>query len=100
MLTKWIQFIVKPNLAGAFQAELRQLEEASSLEAGCVYYAAFRDESHAGLFTVLESWEDAAALEAHRETPHVARFKANGAAMILEKSALSLAPLRRSPSTV
>ena len=100
MLTKWIQFTVEPGMAGAFQAGLRQLEEASKLEVGCVYYAAFRDESQAGTFTVLETWEDDAALQAHRETPHIASFKAICGDMILDKSALSLKPLGRTPSPV
>jgi len=93
MLSKWIQFTVEPAMSGEFQLELQQLEAASTLELGCVYYAAFQDESKAEVFTVLESWADNAAFVAHREAPHTVHFKAVCGAMILEKSARPLKPL-------
>ena len=98
MNTKWIQFTVEPQMALVFKEELLRLEEASRLESGCRYYAAFEDESAAGRFTVLESWEDLAALERHRAAAHTEQFKTACSAMIVDKSALSVKPLNRSLS--
>jgi len=90
MITKWIEFKVRPESVDAFRAELAQLERESRRENGCTYYAAFEVADQPGMFTVLESWETSAALEAHRRAPHMAAFKEMCESMILKKSALSL----------
>jgi len=93
MSTKWIQFTVAPESAATFEAELTKLVHASLAEEGCVQYAAYRDAKTPNIFTVLESWENEAAFEAHRNAPHVARFKETCGSVILEKSGQALTPV-------
>ena len=93
MLTKWIQFTVTPDSAAAFRAELSIIETASKAEAGCVHYAAFQSAEEPHVFTVLESWQDDDAFDAHRQAPHIAEFKAKCEAMIADKSAIALVPI-------
>lgn len=95
MITKWIAFKIRPESIDAFRAELAQLERESRRENGCAHYAAFEVADQPGMFTVLESWETSAALEAHRQAPHIAAFKETCEPMIVEKSALSLDPVAR-----
>ena len=93
MPTKWIQFTVAPDSITEFKSALATLEAASKLEAGCVHYAAFQSVEDGCLFTVIESWADDGAFEAHRSAPHTVEFKQACGAMIIEKSGLSLAPV-------
>ena len=90
MITKWIEFKVAAESADVFAAELAKMQEASRPEDGCVVYSVYRSEDDLCVFTVLESWQTAAHLEAHRQTAHMAAFKENCSAMILEKAATSL----------
>ncbi len=93
MITKWIQFTVASEHVAAFQTALAALERESRAEPGCARYAAFQALDQPGVFTVLESWDSPAAFEAHRTAPPLAAFKERAAAMIVEKSALSLDPV-------
>ncbi len=90
MITKWIEFKVAAESAEAFGAELAKMQEASRPEDGCGVYSVYRSEDDLCVFTVLESWQTAEHLEAHRQTAHMASFKENCSAMILEKKAISL----------
>lgn len=90
MITKWIEFKVAAESAEVFGAELAKMQAASRPEDGCVIYAVYRSEDDPRVFTVLESWQTAEHLDAHRQTAHMATFKENCSAMIVEKSATSL----------
>jgi len=90
MITKWIEFKVAAESAEVFGAELAKMQEASRPEDGCVVYSVYRSEDDACVFTVLESWQTAEHLEAHRQTTHMAAFKDKCGAMILEKKGTSL----------
>ena len=93
MITKWIEFKVDAESAEWFGAELAKMQVASRPEDGCVVYSVYRSEDDPCVFTVLESWQTDKHLEAHRQSPHMAAFKENIAAIQIEKSAMSLQAL-------
>jgi quinol monooxygenase YgiN len=92
MITKWIEFRVAVEAADSFSSELAKMQTASQTEAGCAHYSVYRGagDGDDNLFTVLESWETADHLEAHRKSDHMAAFKENCTAMITEKRAVDL----------
>ncbi len=62
---------VKPGVNAEFEAAFRQFQQAvRSLEPGVVYFGLHRSQTDATAYTVMEQYRDAAALDAHRQTPH------------------------------
>ncbi|SEG62051.1 Quinol monooxygenase YgiN [Bryocella elongata] len=57
---------------------LRQLTAASRLEPGCVSYVPHFVESEPDTVVIYEQYKDEAAVEAHRGTPHFARYAVGG----------------------
>ena len=49
---------------------------ASRAEPGCHGYAYYQDISNPCVFRAYEQWENEAALKAHFQTPHLAKFEA------------------------
>ena len=47
-------------------------------EDGCIQYAFAEDVLDPGLIHISELWRDAAALDRHREAPHMARWRSEG----------------------
>lgn len=62
----------KPEAADQVRAALQELVEATRAEDGCVAYDLYESGSVPGTFVTVERWRDAASLEAHMATPHVA----------------------------
>jgi quinol monooxygenase YgiN len=58
------------------------MAEATRREAGCVSYAFWADLVDPAAFFVFEEWESDAALAAHFQTPHMARFQEQSAALL------------------
>lgn len=73
----------KPEAAAAVREALTTLAEATRGEEGCVAYDLFESASAPGTFVTVERWRDAASLDAHMATPHVA------AAFVAAEGALS-----------
>ena len=48
---------------------------ATREEPGCISYTFSADLQDAGRFRIFEEWESQAALDAHFQTPHMARFQ-------------------------
>ena len=99
MVSKWITFTVAPENSDDFAKALEILEKESKAEDGCVLYAVYKVKETEGRYTVLESWADKEAFEAHRVAPHIAEFKGTCGSMILEKSALELTPIAQETQT-
>lgn len=57
---------------------LRQLTAASRLEPGCVTYVPHFIESEPDTVVIYEQYKDEAAVEAHRGTPHFAKYAVGG----------------------
>lgn len=62
----------KPEAVDQIRAALQVLAEATRDEDGCVAYDLFESASAPGTFVTVERWRDAASLDAHLGTPHVA----------------------------
>lgn len=67
-----IQADAIPAQADALKTVLRGLADASRREPGCLAYAVLVDNANPARVIITEAWQDAAALAAHRQTPHVA----------------------------
>ena len=56
----------------------RKLQEETRHEPGCISYFVQRSRENPRAFLVYEQYEDEAALQAHRETPHFKQHGTNG----------------------
>lgn len=63
--------VAKPGHAQAVKAALLEVVGPSRAEAGCLRYELHSDNAQAGRFVMLEEWSGMAALELHREMPHI-----------------------------
>ena len=57
---------------------LRQLTEATRNEPGCVSYIPHRVEGDPDTVLIYEQYRDAAAVDAHRQSPHFKKFAVGG----------------------
>ena len=69
---------VRPRPEGLeeFLSLLRDVQEASRGDDGCLNYGYYREISDEDSYVAVEEWRDMAALEAHLRTEHVARLVA------------------------
>ena len=77
MLAMWVKVRVKPELRGRFLAAI----EADALgserdEPGCLRFNVLQDAGDDTVYYFFEVYEDEAALDAHRTTPHYAVWRA------------------------
>lgn len=59
-----------------FRPHMHAMLQASRKEDGCLEYSYAEDVYEAGLFRVFEIWRDEAAFEAHKQTEHLAAWRA------------------------
>jgi quinol monooxygenase YgiN len=74
----------KPEAVEAAKALLVRLARESRKEAGCVSYAVYQQADQPHVFRTVEEWRDAAAAEAHMQTPHIAAAIATGGPIFAE----------------
>jgi quinol monooxygenase YgiN len=55
---------------------MKKMMDATIEEEGCMFYRFYPDVWDKGTVHVYEEWANAAALEAHMNTPHMAEFRA------------------------
>lgn len=60
---------------------MRRVMEATRAEAGCIEYNYGEDVLDPGLIRVSEVWESRAQLDAHMQTPHMALWQQERAAL-------------------
>ena len=65
-----------PGTRAEAQASLEAMVEASRAEPGCIAYSFGFDVLDERLLHVFEIFEDEAALDAHRASPHMAEWRA------------------------
>ena len=68
------RFRPRPDQLAEFVALLRDVQEASRGDDGCLNYGYHREVADDLQFVAVEEWRDMAALEAHLRTAHVARL--------------------------
>jgi quinol monooxygenase YgiN len=89
MVTLAVTYVIRPGSEPAAESFLRKLISESRKEPGCRTYDVNRLLEHPGTFLIYERYDDAAALEAHRATPHFAEFGKNGLQTIMESRVAS-----------
>ncbi len=60
-----------PGQEAALKQHLLSLAAPTRAEPGCIKYDLYQSPDHAHEFMRLEVWESPAALEAHKQTPHI-----------------------------
>jgi quinol monooxygenase YgiN len=60
-----------PGREAELEAHLRSLAAPTRAEPGCLAYDLYRSPEHPHEFMRFERWESAAALERHKQTPHL-----------------------------
>ena len=77
MLAIWVKVRIKPDMRDKFLKAI----EADALgsekdEPGCVRFNVLQDEKDQNVYYFYEVYKDQAALEAHRQAPHYAVWRA------------------------
>ena len=73
---------VKPEKREEAKRAALEMVEATRREAGCISYAFYADLVDPGTFFIFEEWKDDAALGAHFQSEHMARFQQQAAALV------------------
>lgn len=66
--------VAEGGLDSAVEAA-KEMTAATRREEGCLSYTFYQDLDNRCLFRVFEEWSDDAALEAHFDSAHMARFR-------------------------
>jgi quinol monooxygenase YgiN len=69
---------VTPGTEAEVVASFKPLTEASRREPGCRMYIAHQHKDDPTRFLVYEQYDDEAAIDAHRASPHFQQYAANG----------------------
>ena len=69
---------MKPGAEAEVIAAFGPLTIASRKEPGCRMYIAHQHQEDSTRFLVYEQYDDEAALDAHRNSPHFQQYAANG----------------------
>jgi quinol monooxygenase YgiN len=78
MITFSVRMRFRPEDRETVAGILRDLTLASRQEPGCVSYIAHQVEADPDTVLIYEQYRDAAALDAHRASPHFARLATGG----------------------
>lgn len=66
----------KPEFVRDVETALKKMIPATRAEAGCISYALFNSEEKVGIFHLLETYADDAALASHHQSAHFAELVA------------------------
>ncbi|CAN5687003.1 hypothetical protein BH23PLA1_BH23PLA1_37170 [soil metagenome] len=84
MICVAVTYVVKAGQENEAIGLFRELTLATRAEPGCRMYQVHRSTSDPRRFFIYEQYDDQAALDAHRATPHFDRFATNGLFPLLE----------------
>lgn len=76
-ITKKVVFIAKDENIEELKSLLGTMVQASRVEKGCLLYNIYQMKERPNTFVVVESWEDEASLEGHKNTAHYKHYKSN-----------------------
>jgi quinol monooxygenase YgiN len=77
---------IDPTARDTFLSHLADFVAISQAEDGCLGFQACEDVLTPNRFLILEEWDSHAVLEKHETSAHVAAFKAQIAAFIIDKA--------------
>ncbi|MEA3419356.1 MAG: putative quinol monooxygenase [Campylobacterota bacterium] len=84
-ITKQVIFVAKEENIKELKVLLTDMVEASRNEAGCLLYHIYQIEEKPTTFVVIESWENEAALDGHKNSAHYKHYKAHFEPFTAEK---------------
>jgi quinol monooxygenase YgiN len=90
MITKKINLTAKAGKEAELEALLKEMVVESKPEQGCVVYDLYQFKDSPADFFLIEIWETAETLDAHKETAHFAKFKQLAPELIEAKSSEEL----------
>ncbi len=76
-ITKSVTFIAKDGCEGKMKELLSAMVAPSKSEEGCLFYEIFQYENDKKRFMAVETWENEAALEGHKNSAHYAVYKSS-----------------------
>jgi quinol monooxygenase YgiN len=79
-----VTYVIQPGHEEEAVGLFRQLIGPTHAEPGCRMYLVHRSPANPRQFFLYERYDDQAALDAHRASPHFARFVTDGLFTILE----------------
>jgi quinol monooxygenase YgiN len=85
MITLIATYVLNPGHDAELQEYLREVIPATRAEPGCHTFDVNRSKDDELTLVFYERYEDEAALDAHRETPHFKRYIENGLRTIAER---------------
>ena len=92
-ITKQVTFIAHEHSVEKLRELLTTMIQASKDEDGCLLYDIFQYEDEPTKFTVIESWENEAALNGHKLSAHYKHYKATYVPYTTEKYSSNLITL-------
>jgi len=84
-ITKEVIFVAKEENIEELKALLKTMVEPSRNAKGCLLYHIYQMEEKPTTFVVIESWENEAALDGHKNSAHYKHYKANFEPFTAEK---------------
>lgn len=69
-----VTLTLKPEAKADFLELIAPHRQKSEAEPGCARFEVFQDQENADKYVLLEVYQDADAMQAHRETPHYAKW--------------------------
>jgi len=90
MSVKWISLKAILGQEATLKTCLEELGVASRNESGCLEYRVFQEK---GMFYVLEQYENASALDAHKSSAHFIKAKTAFATLVEAKASQELEEL-------
>lgn len=76
-ITKSVTFIAKEGCEAKMKELLSAMVAPSKAEYGCLFYEIFQYENERRRFMAVETWEDEAALNGHKNSAHYAVYKSS-----------------------
>ncbi|WP_457744434.1 putative quinol monooxygenase [Sulfurimonas sp.] len=76
-ITKSVTFIAKDNCEEKMKELLSAMVLPSKAEEGCLFYEIFQYENNKKRFMAVETWENEAALQGHKNSAHYAVYKSS-----------------------
>ena len=84
MIVLKVDMLIKPGMEEKCKEYIRLLQEHSRREPGCLQYVGHQSAENSRKFLFYEQYQDQAALEFHRNTPHFKQYVMGGLDPIME----------------
>ncbi|NOQ32495.1 MAG: antibiotic biosynthesis monooxygenase [Helicobacteraceae bacterium] len=84
-ITKEVVFIAKNENIFELKELLKTMVIPSQQEDGCLLYKIYQTKNKPATFVVIETWENDAALNGHKNSSHYKHYKANFEQYTLDK---------------